>query len=364
MRRWLDERAQFIDEDGVVAGRRDFHGGGPAAPPNGTSSKVTVTDWVLHHTGNVAVSSFVDDQVVHYGGQDVDYRFLSVEAWIRRGGTWRLFSSGTIPLHQDPPPASLAEETLNDYVGAYTVGPGSLVTIARDKAGLAVSANGAKPTPLAAEARDVFFTPDLPPGYSRPRAIFQRDAQGRVTGYLRQGIAYAKLGPAAAPAPATGQPSLGPLKLRDFVVHRSGDIAVATFFHDRDTPVYGQILHQTYRSSETWIKRGAAWKMITSQGRSVPTDPPATTLPAEQLNDYPGVYAAVPALSVTISRQGDGLAASTNGGKPVLLLAEVRDVFFTPGAPRTSIIFRRDGGGRVTGYVSRREERDLLFRKT
>jgi hypothetical protein len=54
---------------------------------------------------------------------------------------------------------------------------------------------------------------------------------------------------------------------------------------------------------------------------------------------------------------------STNNGEPVALRAAVRDVFFTPGSPRTNIIFQRDSQGRVEGYISRREERDLRFSK-
>ncbi|MEI9931079.1 MAG: hypothetical protein WDM89_11170 [Rhizomicrobium sp.] len=43
--------------------------------------------------------------------------------------------------------------------------------------------------------------------------------------------------------------------------------------------------------------------------------------------------------------------------------AEIADVLFTPGAPRTRKIFQRDAKGNVTGFLSRREERDLVFTK-
>jgi len=38
-------------------------------------------------------------------------------------------------------------------------------------------------------------------------------------------------------------------------------------------------------------------------------------------------------------------------------------VLFTPGQPRTRKIFQRDAQGRVTGFLSRREERDIVFKK-
>ena len=49
--------------------------------------------------------------------------------------------------------------------------------------------------------------------------------------------------------------------------------------------------------------------------------------------------------------------------KTVPLRAEVRDVFFIPGWPRIRIIFQRNAGGRVAGYLKRQDERDLLFTK-
>jgi hypothetical protein len=69
-------------------------------------------------------------------------------------------------------------------------------------------------------------------------------------------------------------------------------------------------------------------------------------------------------LVCTISRQGDHLTGAVNGGPPVMLEAELPDVLFTPGRPRIRKIFKRDESGRVTGYVSRREGRDVMFTKS
>src|ERR1700733_3163012 len=102
------------------------------------------------------------------------------------------------------------------------------------------------------------------------------------------GLRYAKCEPSASPVAAAQSPPPGPLKLRDFVVSRSGDVAVAAFFHDRDTVYYGQTLHQTYRSMETWLHQGSAWKMVSSQGRAVQSDPPAIEPASDQLSDYIG----------------------------------------------------------------------------
>jgi hypothetical protein len=389
MRRLLDDHALFINEDGVAYGRQNFAGGAPAPPPKGIPSSVSIQDWVLHHDGSAAVSSFVIAQQVRYDGQPLEYKFLTVETWVKRAASWKLMASETIPLHQDPAAVALPAAVLTGYTGTYSAGPGSSVVVSVDHDTILLATNGAKASPLKPEFRDIFFKPGLPTGYAPPRIIFQRDAKGLISGYVNGGLVYRRQGvvgqdtpaaPAAsvpsasvpsASAPPTSAPSastpstppLGPLKLRDFVVNHDSDVAVAAFFHDRDTPYYGQMLHQTYRSMETWVRHGTAWKMISSQGRAMQQDPPAATLPPLELKDYLGKYAVGRSLVVSITEDGGELAMSTNHGKPVALRATVRDVFFMTGSPRIIIIFQRDSHGKIAGYISRREERDLRFSK-
>jgi len=281
MRSYLGDEVLFINEDGVVSTRRDFRSGAPAAPPKGISSAVTVTDWILHYSGDVAVASFVEDQVVHYDKQALNRKFLAVETWIKSGKGWELIASQTIPLYQDPSPMILPSDVLNDYVGTYTGGPGLAVMISRDGSTLAASTNGGKAVAYDAEVRDIFFTPGLPPGSPRSRIIFQRDKGGHIAGHVSsRGLVLTKgepAGPGTDPAAAQQGMQQGMqqgisstvLPAADLVVHRSGDVAVATFIHERVTHYYGQVLHIRYRSTETWIKRGAEWKMLTLQSREL-----------------------------------------------------------------------------------------------
>jgi Domain of unknown function (DUF4440) len=362
MRRYLDHQVLFINEDGSASRWRNFAGGAPAAPPKGVPSSISISDWVLHYRGDVAVSSFIGHQLVRYDGQSLEYQYLTVETWVQQGAAWKLLGSETIPLHQDPPAMTLPPEKLQEYVGIYSAGPGSSVTVSLDQGALVFTTNGVRGTPLKPEARDVFFRAGSPPGYAPPRAIFRRDTHGLVSGYSSGGLIYRKSEP-GTPQGTASAPATGPLVLRDFVVTHSGDVAVAAFFHDRDTPSYGQVQHQTFRSMETWVKRGTAWKMMASQGRALQTDPPALVLLADQLGEYSGRYVLGKNLTVTIAPTKDALAMSTNGGNPKSIEAMAPDWFFTPGSPRTSMIFERDPNGLITGFVSRLEGRDLKFTK-
>jgi len=151
------------------------------------------------------------------------------------------------------------------------------------------------------------------------------------------------------------------LTQRDFVVRLYGGTAVTSFTDRLVQTAYGQVVTQDFRSTEVWLKESAGWKMISSQTMAMQADPPAIRLPSSDLEAYVGTYTPGPGLSITIARGADGLSVSTNGGPPVALKAEVRDVFFTPGHPRLRRIFQRDARGDVIGFVSRHEGHGLRF---
>jgi len=142
-----------------------------------------------------------------------------------------------------------------------------------------------------------------------------------------------------------------------------GDSAVTTHLVDEQEDFHGQKLHALYRSTSTWLKESGDWKLVAMQSIALRQDPPAVALPAKLTNEYPGRYRAGPDYVYTITAKDGRLYGATNDGKPVEIKAELADVLFTPGQPRTRKIFTRDAGGHITGFRSRREERDVVFTK-
>jgi ketosteroid isomerase-like protein len=363
VRSYLDPQLQFVDEDGVQVGQRDFKTGAPAVPPGASSSKVSVTDWTLHHSGDVAVASYVNDQAAQVGSQVLHDRFLSVDIWIKRGSAWKLLGSETIPLNQDPAAIAVATQTLEQYVGTYSPDQSMRVKVARDGTGLTALSNAGAPSAnaLSAVAPDIFLRAGGAPGYGRALMVFRRDAQGTVSGYVTRDLTLSRLDGTADEGSSNAAPQHSTLVLRDFMVHVTADVAVATFFHDRTTDFGPKSMHATYRSMETWIKRADGWKMISSQGREVLPDMPTTKLPQEELKRYEGVYSAGAGLSVTLARDGEALVASMRGSPSVRLMPVTRDYFIVPGQSRLGVLFQRDAAGQITGYLSRRDGRDVSF---
>jgi len=154
------------------------------------------------------------------------------------------------------------------------------------------------------------------------------------------------------------------LKQADFKVELHGNVAVTSFADLSTGQFHGQTLYAKYLSTEVWLKESDGWKMISSQTMAALGDPPAVTLPDKALDEYVGHYKVGDDYDYVIERHGNELTASANGSKPVVLKAELRDVFFVAGQPRVRRIFQRDDKGRITGFVSRREGHDLILKRT
>jgi ketosteroid isomerase-like protein len=147
-----------------------------------------------------------------------------------------------------------------------------------------------------------------------------------------------------------------------FKVALFGNTAVTSFDDVLAGTAHGQALHATFRSTEVWLKEGADWKMISSQTLALQDDPPAITLPAATLDEYAGTYQAGD-LTFRIARAGGGLTGTVAGAAPIVIKAELRDVLFTPGVPRVRRLIQRDAAGKVTGFISRHEGHDLVFKR-
>jgi ketosteroid isomerase-like protein len=155
----------------------------------------------------------------------------------------------------------------------------------------------------------------------------------------------------------------GHLDIDDFRVAVFGDVAVVTHEDAEYLDYHGQVLHSRFRMTDTWRKTPDGWRQIASQALAVQQDPPAIQLGQSALCAYAGRYALTDDIVATIACK-DGHLMVTRPGKPErTFLAEMPDVFFEPGQPRTRRIFQHASDGAVTGFVDRREERDIAWKR-
>src|SRR5271169_5911372 len=144
---------------------------------------------------------------------------------------------------------------------------------------------------------------------------------------------------------------IGHLSIADFVVVRSGEVAVVSHEDDEYLDYHGQVIRSRFRMTDTWVHRAEGWRELGSQVLAVLQDPPALPLPERQLRQYTGSYQLTPQIRGTFLRQGTELIFRRPGRPDRHFLAEVADVFFELGEPRTRRIFKRNVSGHVSGFV-------------
>jgi len=156
---------------------------------------------------------------------------------------------------------------------------------------------------------------------------------------------------------------VGRLQVDKFQATVEGKVAVVTHEDLEHLDYHGQMLVSRWRSTDTWIKTADGWKLFGQQTLALLEDPPAIQLTNEQLCEYAGTYRLTTEIIETIDC-ADGKLLGTRTGRPeVAYQAEVADVFFVAGRPRTRRIFLRDSASAITGFVDRREGIDVRWTK-
>ena len=176
----LDSRARVVDEQGEVLDRKAMVASVRPLPP-GVSGSLRPVEFQATVVGDTAVTTYVADEDETFHGARIHSRYRMGETWVRREGTWKLLQVQVLALRTDPPTLPTTAEQRRAYCGRFALG--DLTYVVRcETDGLTGGSQGKPGKPLRLESPDVFFVPGEP----RTRRIFQRDAAGRVTGFLER----------------------------------------------------------------------------------------------------------------------------------------------------------------------------------
>jgi len=153
----------------------------------------------------------------------------------------------------------------------------------------------------------------------------------------------------------------GKIKVLGFKAAVHGSTAVTTHLDDEYETYHGHELHCQYRTTDTWMKTRAGWRLVAGQVLALRTDPPAISLTSRQMDEYTGRYALTPSIVYEIRNSGGAWQGQRTDGKPETLLGEVPDMLFVGGKPRYRKVFLRGPDGRITGFAERREAWDIIW---
>jgi hypothetical protein len=176
----LEANARVIDENGEVMDRKAMVASVRPLPA-GISGALRPVDFQATVLGDVWLTTYVAEEDESFHGAKIHARYRVGDTWVRRDGKWKLLASQVLALRNDPPALPTTAEQRRAYCGRYALG--DLTYVVRcETDGLTGGTPGKPAKPLRLESTDVFFIPGEP----RLRYLFQRDAAGRVTGFLQR----------------------------------------------------------------------------------------------------------------------------------------------------------------------------------
>ena len=183
--KYVDENARIIDESGAVMTKKELLD--QMKPlPKGVSGNIQAIQMEVVLHGDAAVVTYVDDEHENYHGHELHCQYRTTDTWRKTAGGWRVIASQVLALRTDPPAVALAGSLRDEYVGRYSLTPEITYEIRRKGDALEGQQNGRKEEELRAEAPDVLFSPGKP----RYRRVFQRDSNGRITGFAERREAW------------------------------------------------------------------------------------------------------------------------------------------------------------------------------
>jgi len=180
--KYLDSNVIFAEEDDTYKGKADMLK--EIVPlPKGLSGVIRVELLSYHEEDGIAVALFRQNETEHYFGQTIYAKYLTSTTWKKRPDGWKLIASQVLAEKTDPPAITLPAKRLAQYVGKYQLKDSAATYSLQLVDGQLIGTRDArKPSTWNAEVPDVFFLSGDP----RIRKIFQRDASGKITGFIER----------------------------------------------------------------------------------------------------------------------------------------------------------------------------------
>jgi hypothetical protein len=160
----------------------------------------------------------------------------------------------------------------------------------------------------------------------------------------------------------------GSIKVNNVQSRIINDTAVLSYDLDETETIFGQNLTARYHVTDTWLRRSGEWKIIASQAHRYYEDPAIGKIDPKKFGDFVGIYELAPDQTRSVTAEGGNLFVERKGKREQLnkkeqLFPETSDLFFRKGV-EGRILFRYDARGKVDALIDRRNNEDVVWRKT
>src|SRR5437867_1904524 len=110
------------------------------------------------------------------------------------------------------------------------------------------------------------------------------------------------------------------------------------------------------------LRRNGEWQIIASQAHRYYEDPAIGKIDPKKFGDFIGTYELAPNQTRSVTAEGENLFVERKGKKEQLF-PETSDLFFRRGV-EGRILFRYDAHGKIDALIDRRNNEDVVWRKT
>ena len=141
-----------------------------------------------------------------------------------------------------------------------------------------------------------------------------------------------------------------------------GNTAILSYDADETETIFGQNLKARYHITDTWLQRNGNWQIIASQAHRYYEDPAVGKADTKKFPDFIGTYELAPGQTRSVIAEDQKLFVERKGKKEQLL-PETSELFFRKGI-EGRILFRYADTGKVDALIDRRNNEDVIWRKT
>jgi len=142
-----------------------------------------------------------------------------------------------------------------------------------------------------------------------------------------------------------------------------GDTAILSYDLDETETIFGQEMKARYHETDTWVRRNGEWQIVAEQVLRYYEDPAPGKPDVKKYPDYVGTYELAPGTTLAVTAEGADLFTQRVGRAKALLVPEAPDIFFLKGVEGRRL-FQRDERGRVDAMIDRRNNEDVVWKKT
>lgn len=139
-------------------------------------------------------------------------------------------------------------------------------------------------------------------------------------------------------------------------------VAVLSYDIDEWHSYHGQELRTRFHATDTWVREGSAWKMLTSQVTALPRRIEGRAVARAILDAYAGTYELTPEIRLRIIATDTGLGVEREG-RPTDRLHAIDDRIFIRHGERGFWLFERDSTAAVVRLVSWRDNNPVVWRR-